>query len=67
MKDPEQVLKSFIPDLPMDYSFFEDNFDEIYKQCVRLGKAPGRFAYIAFFLACMYIPGQVFQVCVNRV
>lgn len=66
MKDLEKVWKSFIPNLPMDYSFYEDNFDAMYKQDERLGKAIGMFAFIAFFLTCMGILGQIFQVCANR-
>lgn len=66
MKDLEKVWKSFIPNLPMDYSFYEDNFDAMYKQEERLGKAIGMFAFIAFFLTCMGILGQIFQVCANR-
>ena len=66
MKDLEKVWKSFIPNLPMDYSFYEDNFDAMYKQDERLGKAIWMFAFIAFFLTCMGILGQIFQVCVNR-
>jgi putative ABC transport system permease protein len=66
MKELEKVWKSFIPNLPMDYSFYEDNFDAMYKQDERLGKAIGMFAFIALFLTCMGILGQIFQVCVNR-
>jgi len=66
MKDLEKVWKSYIPNLPMDYSFYEDNFDAMYKQDERLGKAIGMFAFIAFFLTCMGILGQIFQVCANR-
>jgi putative ABC transport system permease protein len=66
MKDLEKVWKSFIPNLPMDYSFYEDNFDAMYKQDERLGKAIGMFAFIAFFLTCMGILGQIFQGCANR-
>ena len=62
----EKVWKSFIPDEPMDYSFYDDNFDAMYKQDERLGKAIGMFALIAFILTCMGIFGQIFQVCVNR-
>ena len=66
MQEIEKQWKSFIPDEPMDYSFYEDNFDAMYKQDERLGKAIGMFALIAFILTCMGILGQIFQVCVNR-
>jgi putative ABC transport system permease protein len=66
MQEIEKQWKSFIPDEPMDYSFYEDNFDVMYKQDERLGKAIGMFALIAFILTCMGILGQIFQVCVNR-
>lgn len=66
MKELEKVWKSFIPDEPMDYSFYDDNFDAMYKQDVRLGNAIGMFALIAFFITCMGILGQIFQTCINR-
>jgi len=66
MKELEKVWKSFIPDEPMDYSFYDENFDAMYKQDERLGKAIGLFAIIAFILTCMGLLGQVFQVCVSR-
>ena len=66
IEELEKVWKSFIPDQPMDYSFYDDNFDVMYKQDERLGKAIGMFALIAFMLTCMGIFGQIFQVCVNR-
>jgi putative ABC transport system permease protein len=66
MREIEKQLKSFIPDEPMDYSFYDDNFNAMYKQDERLGQAIGMFALIAFILTCMGVFGQIFQVCVNR-
>lgn len=66
MKELEKVWKSFISDEPMDYSFYDDNFDIMYKQDERLGQAIGMFALIAFILTCMGILGQIFQTCINR-
>jgi putative ABC transport system permease protein len=66
LQEIEKQWKSFIPDEPMDYSFYDDNFDAMYKQDERLGKATGMFALIALILTCMGIFGQIFQVCINR-
>ena len=55
MKEIEKQWKSFIPDEPMDYSFYDDNFNVMYKQDERLGQAIGMFALIAFILTCMGI------------
>jgi ABC-type transport system, involved in lipoprotein release, permease component len=66
MKEIEKQWKSFIPDEPMDYSFYEDNFNAMYQQDERLGKAIVMFALIAFILTCMGIFGQIFQTCINR-
>ena len=66
MREIEKQWKSFIPDEPMDYSFYDDNFNAMYKQDERLGQAIGMFALIAFILTCMGVFGQIFQVCVNR-
>ena len=66
IKELEKVWKSFIPDEPMDYSFYDDNFNAMYKQDERLSKAIGLFALIAFILTCMGMFGQIFQVCVDK-
>ncbi|MBK7711351.1 MAG: FtsX-like permease family protein [Bacteroidales bacterium] len=66
LQEIEKQWKSFIPDEPMDYSFYDDNYDAMYKQDERLGKAIGLLAFIAFILTCMGIFGQIFQVCINR-
>ncbi|MBK8882545.1 MAG: FtsX-like permease family protein [Bacteroidales bacterium] len=66
LQEIEKQWKSFIPDEPMDYSFYDDNFDAMYKQDERLGKAIGLLALIAFILTCMGIFGLIFQVCINR-
>ena len=66
MKALEKVWKSFIPDEPMDYSFYDDYFNSLYKSEERLGKAIGLFAIVAFILTCMGILGQIFQTCIDR-
>jgi putative ABC transport system permease protein len=66
LQEIEKQWKSFIPDEPMDYSFYDDNFNAMYKQDERLGQAIGMFALIAFILTCMGVFGQIFQTCVNR-
>jgi putative ABC transport system permease protein len=66
LQEIEKQWKSFIPDEPMDFSFYDDNFNAMYKQDERLGQSIGMFALIAFILTCMGIFGQIFQVCVNR-
>jgi len=66
MKELASVWKSFIPDEPMDYSFYDDYFNSLYKSEERLGKAIGLFAIVAFILTCMGILGQIFQTCIDR-
>jgi len=66
MKELGNVWKSFIPDEPMDFSFYDDYFDSMYKSEEHLGKAIGLFAIVAFILTCMGILGQIFQTCINR-
>jgi putative ABC transport system permease protein len=66
MKTLGKVWKSFIPDEPMDYSFYDDYFNSLYKSEERLGKAIGLFAIVAFILTCMGILGQIFQTCIDR-
>ena len=66
MKALNKVWKSFIPDEPMDYSFYDDYFNSLYKNEERLGKSIGLFAIVAFILTCMGILGQIFQTCIDR-
>ncbi len=61
-----QVWKDFIPDEPMTYSFYDEQFDAMYRKDEQLGQAIGITSIIALILTFMGILGQIFQVSLNR-
>ncbi|MDP2337850.1 MAG: FtsX-like permease family protein, partial [Bacteroidota bacterium] len=61
-----KTWKTFIPDEPMNYSFYDEQFNAMYQKDERLGKAIGIASIIALVLTFMGILGQVFQISLNR-
>jgi len=66
MDELSKTWKTFIPDEPMSYSFFDEQFDAMYQKDERLGKAIGISSIIALVLTFMGILGQVFQISLNK-
>lgn len=66
MDQLEKAWKSFIPDEPMNYSFYDEQFNAMYQKDERLGKAIGIASMIALLLTFMGILGQAFQISMNR-
>ena len=66
MTQLENAWKSFIPDEPMYFSFYDEQFNAMYQKDERLGKAIGIAAIIALVLTFMGILGQAFQISMNR-
>lgn len=66
MEQLRNVWKSFIPDEPMNFSFYDDQFDAMYRKDDQLSKAIGIISIIALILTFMGILGQVFQISLNR-
>ncbi|NOY50165.1 MAG: hypothetical protein GXO88_06365 [Chlorobi bacterium] len=66
MRALEKTWASFIPDEPMNYTFYDEHFDAMYKSEERLGKAIAIAAIIALILTFMGVLGQTFQMCLNR-
>ena len=62
----ENTWKSFIPDEPMNFSFYDEQFNAMYQKDERLGKAIGIASIIALVLTFMGILGQAFQISMNR-
>ncbi len=61
-----KVWKTFIPDEPMNFSFYDEQFDAMYRKDEQLSKAIGFISVIALILTFMGILGQVFQISLNR-
>ena len=66
MDEMRTVWKAFIPDEPMNFSFYDEQFDSMYRKDDQLGKAIGIISAIALILTFMGILGQVFQISLNR-
>ncbi|MCE1197823.1 MAG: ABC transporter permease [Marinilabiliales bacterium] len=66
MEQLRDVWKQFISDEPMNFSFYDDQFDAMYRKDDQLGKAIGVISLIALILTFMGILGQVFQISLNR-
>lgn len=66
MDELRKIWKSFIPDEPMNFSFYDEQFNAMYQKDERLGEAIGIASVIALVLTFMGILGQVFQISMNR-
>ncbi len=66
MDEMRTVWKAFITDEPMNFSFYDEQFDSMYRKDDQLGKAIGIISAIALILTFMGILGQVFQISLNR-
>ena len=62
----EKVWKSLIPDEPMDYTFYDEDFRAMYKKDEQLSKVIAIVAIITLILTFMGILGQSFQISLNR-
>ncbi len=67
MASIKQVWKSFIPNEPMNFVFYDDQFQAMYSKEERLAKSISFFSFIAIVLTCMGILGQIFMICLNRI
>ena len=63
----EKTWKSFIPDEPMNFSFYDEQFNAMYQKDERLGEAIGIASIIALVLTFMGILGQIFQISLSRI
>ncbi len=53
----ESTWKKFIPEIPYEYSFLDENFDKLYQAEQRQGTIFTTFACIAIFIACLGLFG----------
>lgn len=49
----EQVWKSINPEIPFDYSFLDEEYDQLYKSEVRVGRVISVLTGIAIIIACI--------------
>ena len=53
----ENTWKKFLPEIPYEYNFLDDNFDRLYEAEQRQGSVFIVFAFIAIFIACLGLFG----------
>ena len=51
------IWREFVPDQPMDYLFFDDRFDHLYRTEIQMGRVIGSFTALALFVACLGLFG----------
>ncbi len=57
MSTLESIWKKYIPEVPYEYSFLDENFDKLYEAEQRQGNIFTAFACIAIFIACLGLFG----------
>jgi len=60
------VWKSMLPDDPMEFAFYDDQFQAMYAKEDKLAKSITFFSIIAIVLTSMGILGQIFLISLNR-
>ena len=53
----EKTWKQYLPDVPFEYTFLDERFDELYKSEQRQGTLFTVFSCIAIFIACLGLLG----------
>ena len=66
MKQLRKVWESFLPNDPMEFTFYNDQFQSMYLKEDRLAKSISFFTLIAIVLTSMGILGQIFLISINR-
>ncbi|MBK6285187.1 MAG: ABC transporter permease [Draconibacterium sp.] len=66
MEQLRMAWKSFLPDDPMEFTFYDSQFQAMYLKEDKLAKSITFFSFIAIVLTCMGILGQIFLTSLNR-
>ncbi|HSO86436.1 MAG TPA: ABC transporter permease [Draconibacterium sp.] len=66
INDLRKVWKNLLPDDPMEFAFYDTQFQAMYEKEDKLAKSITFFSIIAFVLTCMGILGQIFMISLNR-
>ena len=61
-----KVWKSLLPEDPMEFAFYDSQFQAMYEKEDKLAKSITFFSIIALVLTCMGILGQIFMISLNR-
>jgi len=53
----KKTYDSFKPDIPLDFHFLDDDYDNLYRTERRLGKIIGYFSFLAIIISCLGLIG----------
>ena len=57
MKDIEETFKKFAPSFPYEYSFLDEDIDQLYSQYYEMGSIIKYFSILAVFISCLGLFG----------
>jgi putative ABC transport system permease protein len=57
LEDVKKIWRQVFPQYPVEYRFFDEDFDQMYRQDERMGKFLKVFSALAVFIACMGLFG----------
>ncbi|WP_297085907.1 ABC transporter permease [uncultured Draconibacterium sp.] len=66
LNDIEKVWTGILPNEPMYFTFYDQQFQALYEKEVRLAKSVSFFSLIAIVLTCMGILGQILLISFTR-
>ncbi len=66
INDLRKVWKTLLPIDPMEFAFYDTQFQAMYEKEDKLAKSITFFSIIALVLTCMGILGQIFMISLNR-
>jgi len=63
----QKTWKQFLPDIPFNYTFLDENFDQLYQSENRQGKLFTTFSCLAIFIACLGLFGLSAFIITQRI
>lgn len=66
MGEIEKIWKKTAPDIPFNFTFYDELFNAFYQKEMQQAKAIGIFSVLALIITCMGLLGQIFQTCLMR-
>ncbi len=66
LKSIETVWKKYVPDMPFDYKFVDEEFGNKFRAEERVGKLSNYFAVLAIFISCLGLFGMASFVAEQR-
>jgi ABC-type antimicrobial peptide transport system permease subunit len=66
LKSIEQVWKKYVPGVPFDYKFVDEEFGNKFSEEERIGKLSSYFAVLAIFISCLGLFGMASFVAEQR-